>query len=96
MAIADAWSTDLFPGSFLEHVIRALAANDACELNRLLQIAEDIGERRSQSLPQILLDESRMRLFSSVLTETSRNVRLLRRVYGRTGGIKSLTRQVIS
>ena len=72
---------DIPPGSLIERVIRALAANNPAELEELLRIAEEI-QRRGIRGPEAQFDESGMRLLSALLAETSRNLRLLKRAGG--------------
>jgi hypothetical protein len=83
IAIEDAWT----PDSLVQRVIRALRANDALELNRLLRIAQGFEAQIG-----LRLDESKSRLLASLLAETSRNLRLLQRVCGRADETKLQTR----
>jgi len=73
MAAVDESRLDLLP----DQVIRALTTLDASELDRLLPIAEDLQARRVK----LESSESAMRLLSAVLSETSRNLRLLKRLH---------------
>lgn len=73
MAVVDESRLDLLP----DQVIRALTTLDTSELDRLLPIAEDLQARRVK----IESSESAMRLLSAVLSETSRNLRLLKRLH---------------
>jgi len=73
MAVVDESRLDLLP----DQVIRALTTLDTSELDRLLPIAEDLQARRVK----LESSESAMRLLSAVLSETSRNLRLLKRLH---------------
>ena len=73
MTLQEEWT----PDSLMSQAVQALAANDASELKRLIRIAEHIRART----PESRLDDTNRCLFSAVLAETSRNLRLLKRVY---------------
>jgi hypothetical protein len=65
--------------SLVLHIFRALTAVDASELTSLLRVVEDSREQRLE----MRLDETEMRLLAALLAETSRNLRLLKRLFGR-------------
>jgi hypothetical protein len=79
----DSWAED----ALIDGVIRALAASDVLELDRLLGIAERIPRRQSE----LQCVGSKMPLLAALLAETSRNLRLLKRVYGRSGSARPRT-----
>ncbi len=77
MKIDDSWTADVL----VDRAIQALVASDASELDRLLRIAEGIPARQSE----LRCVGSKMPLLAALLAETSRNLRLLKRVCGRSG-----------